>query len=93
MKHETRSAEKLALWWHGFGVVASAWWTIAGVMFIHQFWDLLRVQGFLGAIVQFYIWGAVLSVVCSGCGTIWHVAACVEHRIKLKSFEKKKRKR
>jgi hypothetical protein len=84
LKHETQSAEKLALGWHLFGVVASTWWTLGAILFIHQFWALLRVDGFLGAIISFYIWGAVLSAACSGAGIWWHAFACLEHKSKLK---------
>lgn len=83
LKHESISAERLALGWHVFGVIVSTWWTLGAILFIHQFWALLQVQGFLGAIISFYIWGAVLSAVCSGAGVFWHCWACIEHRSKL----------
>jgi hypothetical protein len=81
--HETRSAEKLALAWHAFGVVASLWWTFAAISGMQSYWPFISAPDPYGAIAKQLCYSAMLNALVAAAGALWHIWATLEHKKKL----------
>ena len=86
MIHESASAEKLALCWHMFGVIASLFWCFAGIAGAICLEPMAKLTGYIGAIFFWFYFFAVLSAFIAGAGAVWHLWAAREHSNKLRAM-------